>query len=173
MRCGCHSFITWECWTETSSASFLCSPKCFRSFFYKSRSVWTRISEEILLSISELNNIVLIGMLTAKKYTGRPKLTLIEEVMNLQLNSLLMRFVIERGSSPPSNWNYLSKCFELFSGHSCHCAAHGNNYRLIKMKDMSKIVLIVLGLKGGVTHLIADYRHLITHKLLCYQCYYI
>ena len=38
---------------------------------------------------------------------------------------------------------------------------------------MPKIVLILLRLKGGVTQLIADYRYLITHKLLCYQCYYI
>jgi len=82
-----------------------------------------------------------------------------------------MYFVIERGSSPPSNWNYLSKYFELFSGHSCHCMVHGNNYRLMKMKDMSKIVLILLRLKGGVTEAIADYRYLITHKLRCYQCY--
>lgn len=89
--------------------------------------------------------------------------------MNLQFNSPLMYFVIERVLSPPSNWNYLSKYFELFSGHSCDCVAHGNNYHLMKMKDMSKIVLILF--KGGVTRVIADYRYLITHKLRCYQCY--
>ena len=49
-----------------------------------------------------------------KKVYGSPKAYL-DEVMNLQLNSPLMGFVIGRGSSPPSNLNYLLKYFELFS----------------------------------------------------------
>lgn len=135
MSCACHSFITWE-------------PHLVNFCVVLGLFVCTWMTEDwILHSVSEPQHF--FGRLNGQsKVSALPRAHL-EEVMNLQSNSPLMYFVIERGSSPPSNWNYLSKYFELFSGHSCHCMAHGDNYRLMKMKDTSKIVLILLAFKRG------------------------
>ena len=172
MRCSYHSFITWEGW-EPHLLHFLCSPKILGPSSIKADLFESGYQKKCFFQQANSQHCIDWDMLIAKKSYIRVAQSSLRGSDELTINSLVMRFVIERGSSPPSNWNYLSKYFELFSGHSCHFVVHGNNYRLIKMIDMSKIVLILLGLKGGVTQLIADYRYLITHKLLCYQCYYI